>query len=105
MAEYDDVVNEYRLAMNGTMPHCFAIILHIASECVYCAARDDLQQLRISLNMSNTGYTNRKWPCPADAARSQTSQNSWHGNRPMNQDAINTADAEWDIFVESQDND
>jgi len=64
----------------GTLPHCDARVLHSPEDCIYCAKRVDLQEERVLLGISNTGKTNRAWPCPADKARSAESLNGWHGN-------------------------
>lgn len=64
-------------------PHCEARILHAPEDCEYCADAKALQAERAALDVSNTGRTNRKWPCPADRARSQVHQNAWPGNRPQ----------------------
>jgi hypothetical protein len=64
----------------GTLPHCDARVLHLPEECTYCADRVDLQEERVELGVSNTGVTNRAWPCPADKARSSDSLNGWYGN-------------------------
>lgn len=64
----------------GTLPHCDARVLHLPEECIYCEDRADLQEEREKLGVSNTGHSNRAWPCPADKARSSESLNGWHGN-------------------------
>lgn len=63
-------------------PHRDARILHDDFECVYCAQSTELQEERKRLGISNTGKQNRKWPCPADQARSAKNYNAWPGNRP-----------------------
>ena len=62
-------------------PHCDARILHLPTECFFCKEAVDLQKERELLEVSNTGHANRKWPCPADQARSAKIMNSWPGNR------------------------
>lgn len=76
-------------------PHCFQLILHLPSQCEFCAKATGLQEERARLGVSNTGANNRPWPCPADRVRSTASQNSWAGNRPMSEDALKRHDAEW----------
>jgi len=62
--------------------HCDPRILHAGEECVYCDQATELQAERERLGISNTGKQNRKWPCPADQARSAKNYNAWPGNRP-----------------------
>lgn len=68
-------------------PHCDARILHAVGECEYCDMAKDLQSERETLDVSNTGKTNRRWPCPADLARKPEQYNAWSGNRPENAEA------------------
>lgn len=62
-------------------PHCDYRILHVPKDCVFCSDAVELQEEREALGISNTGHANRKWPCPADNARSSKSLNAWGGNR------------------------
>lgn len=63
-------------------PHCDSRILHHPHECGYCAQATELQAERERLDISNTGIANRRWPCPADQARSKATYHAWPGNRP-----------------------
>jgi hypothetical protein len=63
-------------------PHCDSRILHLASECSYCADAAPLQEERERLGISNSGHANRQYPCPADQARAKTQYSAWPGNRP-----------------------
>jgi hypothetical protein len=56
-------------------------ILHLPEECKYCADAKPLQEERERLGISNTGHANRKFPCPADQARSAKVYNRWPGNQ------------------------
>ena len=76
-------------------PHCDARVLHLPEKCVYCAKFTALQEERQRLNVSNTGETNRGFPCPADHARGQASLNSWHGNRALTQQQLDEEDRAW----------
>jgi hypothetical protein len=76
-------------------PHCDARILHIPSDCVYCAKATWLQKEREDRGVSNTGHSNRSWPCPADKVRSKSSQNSWGGNRPKTNKDLEEEDKFW----------
>ena len=65
-------------------PHCEPRVLHLPEDCKYCADAPMLQEERVRLEVSNTGHTNRKFPCPAEQARSlKNSINKWHGNTPQ----------------------
>jgi|SRR5579885_1232922 len=77
--------NETPWPVDSKFPHCDARILHLASDCGFCAQCIDLQEERERLGVSNTGQANRFWPCPADQARSSKSLNSWYGNRAQKQ--------------------
>lgn len=64
-------------------PHCDPRILHHKNdECEFCSEAKELQDEREQLGISNTGHANRKYPCPADEARSKANYNAWPGNRP-----------------------
>lgn len=63
-------------------PHCDSRILHTPEECDFCRDAAPLQAERERLGVSNTGKTNRKYPCPADQARSPKDYHAWGGNRP-----------------------
>lgn len=76
-------------------PHCDARVLHLPSECVYCAAATELQEERERLEISNTGHTNRKWPCPGDRERGLKSLNSWHGNRAQTKEQLEETFKTW----------
>lgn len=79
-------------AVEYTFPHCDPRVLHLPSECMYCAAATELQDERAREGVSNTGHANRAWPCPADHARSSQSLNSWSGNRPWTADQLKERD-------------
>lgn len=64
-----------------TFPHCDSMILHVPGECEYCAQATWLQEERVRLDVSNTGHTNRAWPCPADRRRSADDYDAWGGNK------------------------
>jgi hypothetical protein len=81
-------------------PHCDARVLHKPEECVFCARATALQEERERLEVSNTGHANRKWPCPADKARSSQSLNAWHGNRALTQEDLDREDKEWEKLRE-----
>lgn len=78
------------LAMNGEvpwsalpqMPHCDPRVLHLPSECMYCAEAKELQEERVRLDVCNTGHFGRAFPCPADRERKSADLNAWPGNRP-----------------------
>lgn len=72
------------LSSQATMyPHCDARVLHHPDECRYCAMPEfaSLHEEREQLEVNYTGHTSRKWPCPAERARSSASLNGWPGNR------------------------
>lgn len=63
-------------------PHCDSRVLHHPDACMYCADATWLQDERAALDVSHTGTSDRRWPCPADEQRGAESLNSWGGNRP-----------------------
>lgn len=71
----------------GTPPHCDARILHRPEDCQFCARAEVMQMEREMLGVRNTGVegeqAGRKWPCPAELARSKESLGAWGGNRPI----------------------
>lgn len=74
--------------------HCDPRILHhpTLDDCDFCKENTELQEERERLGISNTGHSNRKWPCPADQARSKSQYHAWGGNRPANRTKM---DEEW----------
>jgi hypothetical protein len=63
--------------------HCDSRILHHVDDgCDFCRDAVALQEERERLGVSNTGHANRKFPCPADQARSAKDYHRWPGNQP-----------------------
>lgn len=62
-------------------PHCDARILHAPTECQFCDAHPDWQDLRIAWGIAFTGYEpeDKELPDPATFARGDTI-NKWGGN-------------------------
>lgn len=64
-------------------PHCDPLVLHPASDCIYCAKFPNLQQQRIDMGINFTGETDpNKSPDPASLRRPAETINMWPGNRP-----------------------
>lgn len=103
-SKYDELLEQYDLAIKehadgvGTIPHCDARLLHAPPDCVYCAQATDLQKVRETLGLSNTGLQNRAWPCPGDKARSAEVHQAWGGNRPMTDKDIADRQEYWTNF-------
>ena len=80
-------------------PHCDARLLHAPEDdCDFCDGATELQVERERLNISNSGRQNRKWPCPADQARSKAQYHAWPGNRAKTYAKLDeeaTAFAQW----------
>lgn len=76
-------------------PHCDPRVLHLPEECTYCADARELQAEREQLEISNTGHSNRKWPCPGDRERGLKSLNRWHGNRAQTKEEVEAASRAW----------
>lgn len=81
-----------------TFPHCDPRALHLPFKCVYCSKAVELQKEREDLDVSNTGETNRSWPCPGDRERGLKSLNSWHGNRAYTEKDLEEQDKYWKEF-------
>lgn len=63
-------------------PHCDPRILHHPQDgCDFCNEATVLQEERAILGISNSGHSNRMYPCPADQARSKEQYSAWPGNR------------------------
>jgi hypothetical protein len=82
------------------MPHCDPRVLHLPEECTFCADAKNLQAERERLEISNTGHSNRKWPCPGDRERGSKSINSWHGNRAATKEQFDKEAQEWRAAVD-----
>ena len=82
-------------------PHCDSRILHHVDDgCDFCKQAVPLQEERERLGVSNTGRANRKFPCPADQARSAKDYHRWPGNQPK---TIAQVDEEAARFVDELD--
>lgn len=85
--DYKLIVNELEkfIEENDITPsHCDSFILHhpTLDSCDFCSNATVLQEERERLGVSNTGHSNRDWPCPADVRRSKEQYNAWPGNKP-----------------------
>lgn len=70
-------------------PHCDSRILHAPNTgCDFCTEATELQEERERLDISNSGMTNRKWPCPADQARPRAQYEAWGGNKPKTREQL-----------------
>lgn len=64
-------------------PHCDPRVLHAPNTCTVCDEHaSGAQALRAMHDVSCTGKTDRRWPCPADVARPNEQNQIWMGNRP-----------------------
>lgn len=79
-----------------TFPHCEPRVLHKPDECFLCAEATELQEEREVLDVSNTGHSNRRFPCPADAQRG-SDHLLWGGNRPKSRELPEDRQRHWDL--------
>ena len=64
-------------------PHCDPRVVHAPKQCKICDEHAGfVQSLRDLHDVSFTGKTDRRWPCPADVARPNGQNQVWFGNQP-----------------------
>src|ERR1700744_3593917 len=65
-------------------PHCDGRLLHDPSKCWACAIPEykPLHEFRAKYDISYSGESNRKYPCPVEAIRSVKQAHQWGVNSP-----------------------
>jgi len=76
-------VEEKKLDVIKTFPHCDVLVLHAPGTCQYCDAHPEWQQLRQVWRINFTGRDCMdRTQCPAEARRGLRTVHAWPGNRP-----------------------